>query len=72
MQRMLYDFFSLHNKVNQCMYIETTYNKEMRSYFYEVGSCHTRDLCTNLLVKYSFEVSLTRIYPSKFHFYLYF
>lgn len=54
------------------MYVETTYNKEMRSYFYEVGSCHTRDLCTNLSVKYSFEVSLTRIYPAKFHFYLYF
>lgn len=54
------------------MYVETTYNKEMKSYFYEVGSCHIRDLCTNLSVKYSVEVSLTRIYPAKFHFYLYF
>lgn len=55
-----------------CMYVVTIYAREMKSYFYGVGSCSIRDLYTNPPVKYSVEVSLMRIDPVKFYFYLYF
>lgn len=54
------------------MYVVTTYDREMKSYFYGVGSCSIRNLCTNPPVKYLVEVSLTKIDQVKFHYYLYF